>query len=415
MADIAETKSQIKSQLSRVVFGIALLSTVTIVTTNVIVQTFNTVHKLLPLDVRMVIFILSIIVYSICQYIVLRYVKHETSSLFQSKATIRKIHHGIKIIQLFFIVEALFLIFQLATESKYNLIIIILSTIISYSSVSLLMLILSFKVFRWISRSRNRTVLLYAISALLLRIVDSTEKTIEGCIGKEEVAMHVSSEPLWEGLVKLKERGVQIRIVSQVTVDNYSFCKTFSQVVDLKHVDGIQSSFGIKDGKWLLEHVVSLDEFPLSHAILTNVEKLVDVKRRLFETLWKQSIPAHEVFAKLEKSSPAEVNTPMDAAKAQKLLFNLITNSKYYIDMTIPTCNCFPSLVTEGLGNYLKTASIQGVKIRILLPKDKRSLELKNYLEKQYNSKNLEIKQVEDIRLRELWYWWITCTPWSWK
>ena len=135
-------------------FGIALLSTVTIVTTNVIVQTFNTVHKLLPLDVRMVIFILSIIVYSICQYIVLRYVKHETSSLFQSKATIRKIHHGIKIIQLFFIVEALFLIFQLATESKYNLIIIILSTIISCSSVSLLMLILSFKLFRWISRSK---------------------------------------------------------------------------------------------------------------------------------------------------------------------------------------------------------------------------------------------------------------------
>ena len=70
--------------------------------------------------------------------------------------------------------------------------------------------------------------------------------------------------------------------------------------------------------------------------------------------------------------------------------------------MTIPTCNCFPSLVTEGLGNYLKTASIQGVKIRILLPKDERSLELKNYLEKQYNSKNLEIKQVEDIRAKRI-------------
>jgi hypothetical protein len=70
--------------------------------------------------------------------------------------------------------------------------------------------------------------------------------------------------------------------------------------------------------------------------------------------------------------------------------------------MTIPTCNCFPSLVTEGLGNYLKTASIQGVKIRILLPKDERSLELKNYLEKQHNSKNLEIKQVEDIRAKRI-------------
>jgi hypothetical protein len=235
-----------------------------------------------------------------------------------------------------------------------------------------------------------------------LRIFDSTEKTIEGCIGKEEVAIHVSGESLWNGLIKLKQRGVQIRIVSQVTVDNYLYCKTFSQVVDLRHVDGIQSSFGITDGKWLLEHVVSSDEFPLSHAILTNVEKLVDVKRRLFETLWKQSIPAQEVFAKLEKSSPTEVNTPVDAAEAQKLLFNLITNSKYYIDMTIPTCDCFPTLVTEGLGNYLKTASTQGVKIRILLPRDERSLELKNYLEKQYNSKNIEIKQVEDIRAKRI-------------
>jgi hypothetical protein len=54
------------------------------------------------------------------------------------------------------------------------------------------------------------------------------------------------------------------------------------------------------------------------------------------------------------------------------------------------------------LGNYLKTASTQGVKIRILLPRDERSLELKNYLEKQYNSKNIEIKQVEDIRAKRI-------------
>ena len=69
--------------------------------------------------------------------------------------------------------------------------------------------------------------------------------------------------------------------------------------------------------------------------------------------------------------------------------------------MTIPTCNCFPSLVTEGLGNYLKTASTQGVKVRILLPNNERSLEIKDYL-KQYNSKNIDVKQVEDIRAKRI-------------
>ena len=74
--------------------------------------------------------------------------------------------------------------------------------------------------------------------------------------------------------------------------------------------------FGISDGKWLLDHVISLDEFPFSHAILTNVKKLVDVKRNLFETVWKQSIPAQEMFIKLEQSSPSEVNTHMEADEA---------------------------------------------------------------------------------------------------
>ena len=169
-----------------------------------------------------------------------------------------------------------------------------------------------------------------------LEIFDLTKKTIEGCIGKEEVAMHVSRDILWNGLVKLKQRGITIRIVTQVTNDNRPFCKTFSQAVELRHVDGIQSSFGISDGKWLLEHVISLDEFPLSHAILTNIKKLVDAKMQLFETVWKQSIPAQKMFAKLEESNPAEVNTQLDPNEAKKLLFTLISNSKYHVDMIIP-------------------------------------------------------------------------------
>ena len=86
------------------------------------------------------------------------------------------------------------------------------------------------------------------------------------------------------------------------------------------------------------------------------------------------------MFAKLEKFSPVEVNINMDTDATKNLLFNLITNSKYHIDMTIPTCNCLQSLNTEGLSNYLKTATNQGVKVRILLPEDERSFESKTVL-----------------------------------
>jgi two-component system, OmpR family, sensor histidine kinase VicK len=230
-----------------------------------------------------------------------------------------------------------------------------------------------------------------------LKVFDSTQNTIEGCIGKDEVAIHVTHQLVWNGLLELKQRGVKIRIITQVTSDNLSFCREFSRAVELRHVNGIQSSFGISDGKSLLEHVISLDEFPLSHAIHTNVKKLVDAKRSLFETVWRQSIPAEEMFARLELSTPTEGNTQLDPDAAKKLFFNLVTNSKYHLDMTIPTYDCLQSLFSEGLKGYLETAVNQGVKVRVLLPKDERSSKFNNNLD----NPNLQVKQ-EEIRASRL-------------
>ena len=82
-----------------------------------------------------------------------------------------------------------------------------------------------------------------------LWLFDSTHKTMEGCIGKDEVAIHVTHELIWNGLLKLKRKEVQLRVITQITNDNLTYCKTLSEIVDVRHVDGIQSSFGICDGK----------------------------------------------------------------------------------------------------------------------------------------------------------------------
>jgi hypothetical protein len=231
-----------------------------------------------------------------------------------------------------------------------------------------------------------------------LEVFKTTKKTIEACAGRDEVAMQVTHEWHMQGLLQLKEKGVEIRIVTQVTKENLEYCKIYSKVVELRHLDGIQSSFGISDGEWLLDHVVSLDEFPLSHAILTNVRKVVDAKRKLFEIVWKQSLPAQELFSKLEEIKTPEVNTQLDPTECRQILFSLITNSKYHVDMIIPTGDCINPLVTNGLSNYLNTALKQGVKVRILLPKDERSLQFNNNIK----NSNLQIKQLDDIRAKKI-------------
>ena len=61
-----------------------------------------------------------------------------------------------------------------------------------------------------------------------LWIFDSTHKTMEGCIGKDEVAIHVTHELIWNGLLKLKRKEVKLRVITQITNDNLSYCKTLS-------------------------------------------------------------------------------------------------------------------------------------------------------------------------------------------
>lgn len=236
------------------------------------------------------------------------------------------------------------------------------------------------------------------ITKRTIEVFNSTEKTIEGCIGKEEIGTHVRHQWHMEGLLELRRRGVKVRVVTQVTHDNLPFCKIYSQAVELRHIDGIQSSFGISDGKWLLDHIVSLDEFPLSHAILTNVTKLVEVKLQLFETLWLQSIPASEVFITLEERSPNEVTGKVEPNKTKKLLFSLIANSKYRVDMIIPTEDCLQFLVKKNLVSRLETALKQGVQVRLLLPKYRLNFEHFKYLD----STNFELKEVDDIRAKKI-------------
>ena len=124
---------------------------------------------------------------------------------------------------------------------------------------------------------------------------------MEASIDNAGPAIHVISKPIWEGLVQLKEKGVKIRVVTEIISDNISYCKKFSEVCELRHLDGVRTNFGIADGKEALLHGVSQETNPLSQAILTSAKALVQAQEYLFENLWKSAIPAQHKIKEIEE------------------------------------------------------------------------------------------------------------------
>ena len=58
-------------------------------------------------------------------------------------------------------------------------------------------------------------------------------------------AMHVIAEPLWNRFLQLKEKGVRLRTVTEVTHDNISYVNKLMEVSEVRHLTGVRSNFGI--------------------------------------------------------------------------------------------------------------------------------------------------------------------------
>lgn len=50
--------------------------------------------------------------------------------------------------------------------------------------------------------------------------------------------------------VRMKERGVRARWVTEITKENLPYCKELMKYVDVRHLDGIRGNFGVTDGEY---------------------------------------------------------------------------------------------------------------------------------------------------------------------
>jgi hypothetical protein len=205
---------------------------------------------------------------------------------------------------------------------------------------------------------QDKTEVLYGNDSIIKKTLETfswTEKNMDASVDKAGPAIHVLYEPIWTGLVSLKERGVKIRTVTEITTDNICYCKKMMEVSEIRHLDGVRTNFGISDGKQVLLHGVSQETYPLSQAILTSVKGLVDAQQHMFENLWNKSIPAEQKISEIEHGiKPDIIETITDPIRIQNLYLKLVNSSVTEIMLIIPPINAIRHQDDVGVMGLLK-------------------------------------------------------------
>ena len=144
------------------------------------------------------------------------------------------------------------------------------------------------------------------------------------------------------------------------------------------------------------------------NSIFTSNDGLyIDQYQSVFEDLWKNGIDAIDAIEDIERGLDAErVDVISRSTNAENTYLDLLRSANNEIMLMLPTTNAFLRQHKIGvIDSIINASSDRGVKVRVLMPKSKKTVELIDRLEKHhysinnanYNSNNAQVRYIETL------------------
>jgi two-component system sensor histidine kinase VicK len=154
------------------------------------------------------------------------------------------------------------------------------------------------------SNANEKIEVLYGAENIVNRTLQdlvNVKKTFDNCTDYTGPSVFLAYQPMWDACITLKQKGVRLRFITEITKDNISYCKEAMKVFDLRHLDGVKDNFGIADGKDY-GGAANVEEGDVpTQLIRSNVKAFVEQQQYFFETLWTKATPAEQRIREIEE------------------------------------------------------------------------------------------------------------------
>jgi two-component system sensor histidine kinase VicK len=187
-------------------------------------------------------------------------------------------------------------------------------------------------------------------------------------------------------LVNLKNRGVKVRQITEITKENARYCKEQVKNIDeLRHLDGVKANFAVSETEYVATSTLR-EAQPVPEVIYSNVKNVVEQQQYLFETLWKKSTSAEEKIRQFEEGTTPEyfeVFTDRDREVVSQILLELAKSVKKEALILLPNARAMVRVDRLGFIGYIIEASQKGATVKIICPLSDENLEILKKISEQ--------------------------------
>lgn len=203
---------------------------------------------------------------------------------------------------------------------------------------------------------------------ILLQAMRNVKKEAVTCSDAQSAGFSMTIEPVRQGFIDFKKRGLKIRSITEITKENLEYCKQLGGYVQLRHLDGLRGNFAVSETEYVATAIINEKE-PVTETIYSNAKAILEQHRYFFETLWNKAIPAEQRIRELEQGVEREfVEVITDGARATQLFVEFASSVKKEAQLILSQPMVMERTRKLGMWDLLIEAANKGAQIRVISP-----------------------------------------------
>lgn len=230
-----------------------------------------------------------------------------------------------------------------------------------------------------------------------LEIISDAKETFDCCMDNTALSILLNDENICKAIIKLKNRGVRSRFVTEFDKDDKSYYKMLIRYAsEVFHIDGVVGNFTMVDEAKYMYYVLmdSGKNITISKILHTKFKPFVDAQEYLFENLCLKATPGKEKVREVLIGTRGDfLDTIQDLTEAKKISINLVETAVFEILLLFPSINAFYRAEHSNVLNFLWQASQRGVAVKLLIQADEYNElrdTIKESIRQKYSSINIQ-------------------------
>ncbi|MDQ3837603.1 MAG: hypothetical protein M3270_11840, partial [Thermoproteota archaeon] len=203
---------------------------------------------------------------------------------------------------------------------------------------------------------------------ILLQAMRNVKKEALTCSDAQSAGFSMTVEPVRQGFIDFKKRGVKIRSITEITNENLEYCKQLENYVQLRHLGGVRGNFALSETEYVATAIVNEKE-AVTETIYSNAKAILEQHRYFFETLWNKAIPAEQRIRELEQGiEPEFLEVITDGDRAAQLIIEFAKSVKREAQLLLPQPMAMERAKKLGIWDLLIEAANNGAQIQVISP-----------------------------------------------